>query len=138
MDWMDSSFRAGRHGSESIRRRWGGMGSTSTRSTRRFLEFARATSSWRSTSVGTRHRPRSLSLENQSSKSISPTSSSKVSQIGSRCGSLTTTKSRFCRAVRELGGAYADYLAIVAQVREYGRTHKLDLRGAARALADQP
>ncbi|TLZ69010.1 MAG: hypothetical protein E6K09_02150 [Methanobacteriota archaeon] len=42
------------------------------------------------------------------------------------------------RAVRELGGDYAEYLAIVAQVREYGRTHKLDLRGAARALADQP
>ncbi|TLZ80940.1 MAG: hypothetical protein E6K11_04135 [Methanobacteriota archaeon] len=41
------------------------------------------------------------------------------------------------RAVRELGGNYSEYLAIIAQVREYGRTHKLDLRDAARALADQ-
>ncbi len=42
------------------------------------------------------------------------------------------------RAIRELGGDYTEYLAIIAQVREYGRTHKLDLRDAARALADQP
>ena len=42
------------------------------------------------------------------------------------------------RAVRELDGDYKEYLAIIAQVREYGRTHKLDLRDAARALADQP
>jgi hypothetical protein len=42
------------------------------------------------------------------------------------------------RAVRELGGDYAEYIAVVADVREYGRTHKLDLRDAARALAAQP
>lgn len=41
------------------------------------------------------------------------------------------------RAVRQLGGDYAAYLAIIGEVREYGRVHKLDLRAAARALADQ-
>ncbi len=42
------------------------------------------------------------------------------------------------RAVRELGGDYAAYLAIVAEVREYGRAHRTDLRTAAKALANQP
>lgn len=42
------------------------------------------------------------------------------------------------RAVRELGGDYTEYVAIITAVREYGRAHKLDLRAAARILADQP
>ncbi len=42
------------------------------------------------------------------------------------------------RAVRHLGGDYAQYVAIIAEVREYGRVHGADLRNAARALADQP
>jgi hypothetical protein len=42
------------------------------------------------------------------------------------------------RAVRQHGGDYAEYLAIIEQVREFGRLHKLELRDAARALADQP
>ena len=42
------------------------------------------------------------------------------------------------RAVRHLGGDYAQYTAIIAEVREYGRMHGTDLRDAARALADQP
>ncbi len=42
------------------------------------------------------------------------------------------------RAVRHLGGDYAQYVAILAEVREYGRVHGTDLRHAAGALADQP
>jgi len=42
------------------------------------------------------------------------------------------------RAVRTLGGTFAEYVAIVAEVRDYGRVHKVDLRDAARALANQP
>jgi hypothetical protein len=42
------------------------------------------------------------------------------------------------RAVRRLGGDYADYLALVGELREYGRAHRLALRDAARALAGQP
>lgn len=42
------------------------------------------------------------------------------------------------RAVRKLGGSFAEYVAIIAEVRDYGRTHNVDLRDAARALADQP
>ena len=42
------------------------------------------------------------------------------------------------RAVRQLGGGFDEYLTIVAEVREYGRTHKLEIRDAARALANQP
>lgn len=41
------------------------------------------------------------------------------------------------RAVRHLGGDYEEYLAIIAEVRDYGRVHKLDLGAAARALSDQ-
>jgi hypothetical protein len=41
------------------------------------------------------------------------------------------------RAVRRSGGSFAEYIAIIAEVRDYGRTHDLDLRAAARALADQ-
>jgi hypothetical protein len=42
------------------------------------------------------------------------------------------------RSVRKLGGSFAEYVAIIAEVRDYGRVHKLDLRDAARSLADQP
>ncbi len=42
------------------------------------------------------------------------------------------------RAVRKHGGAYADYLALITEVRECGRSGDLGLREAARALADQP
>ncbi len=42
------------------------------------------------------------------------------------------------RAVRQQGGDYAQYVAIIAEVREYGRVHGTDLRDAARALAIQP
>jgi hypothetical protein len=41
------------------------------------------------------------------------------------------------RAVRASGGSFAEYIAIVAEVRDYGRIHKVDLRDAARALANQ-
>ena len=41
------------------------------------------------------------------------------------------------RAVRKFGGSFAEYVAIIAEVRDYGRVHKLDLRDAARSLADQ-
>jgi hypothetical protein len=40
------------------------------------------------------------------------------------------------RAVRASGGSFAEYIAIVTEVRDYGRTHKVDLRDAARALAN--
>jgi hypothetical protein len=42
------------------------------------------------------------------------------------------------RAVRKLGGSFAEYVAIIAEVRDYGRVHKMDLRDAARSLANQP
>ena len=42
------------------------------------------------------------------------------------------------RAIRQLGGRYQEYLELIAEVRDYGRAHKLDLRSAARALANQP
>jgi hypothetical protein len=42
------------------------------------------------------------------------------------------------RAVHQLGGDYAEYIVLIAEVREYGRIHRLDLRDAARALAAQP
>ena len=42
------------------------------------------------------------------------------------------------RAVRHFGGRYAEYLALIAEVRDYGSAHKMDLRAAARALANQP
>jgi len=42
------------------------------------------------------------------------------------------------RAIRHLGGRYPEYVALIAEVREYARAHKLDLRTAARALANQP
>jgi len=42
------------------------------------------------------------------------------------------------RAIRHLGGRYPEYVALIAEVREYARAHKLDLRTAARALASQP
>lgn len=41
------------------------------------------------------------------------------------------------RAVRKLGGSFAEYVAIIAEVRDFGRVHKKDLRDAARSLADQ-
>ncbi|MGQ0798343.1 MAG: hypothetical protein ACT4OI_10860 [Methanobacteriota archaeon] len=41
------------------------------------------------------------------------------------------------RAVRRNGGDYADYLAIVTEIREFGRPRKLKLEDAARALAGQ-
>ncbi len=41
------------------------------------------------------------------------------------------------RAVRKLGGSFAEYVAIVTEVRDYGRVHKMELRDAARALANQ-
>jgi hypothetical protein len=40
------------------------------------------------------------------------------------------------RATRKLDAGYDEYLAIISEVREYARTHKMDLREAARALAD--
>jgi len=42
------------------------------------------------------------------------------------------------RAVRKLGGSFAEYVAIIAEIRDYGRVHKMDLRDAARSLANQP
>lgn len=42
------------------------------------------------------------------------------------------------RAIRHLGGRYPEYVGLIAEVREYARAHKLDLRTAARALANQP
>ena len=42
------------------------------------------------------------------------------------------------RAVRQSGGSFAEYIAIIGVVRDYGRTRNLDLRAAARALADHP
>ena len=41
------------------------------------------------------------------------------------------------RAVCHLGADYEEYFAIVAEIRDYGRVHKLDLGAAARALSDQ-
>jgi hypothetical protein len=41
------------------------------------------------------------------------------------------------RAVRRHGGDYADYLAMITEVREYGRSRKLSLVEAARSLAGQ-
>jgi hypothetical protein len=41
------------------------------------------------------------------------------------------------RAVRQSGGSFAEYIAIISEVRDYGRVHKVDLREAARALANQ-
>jgi hypothetical protein len=41
------------------------------------------------------------------------------------------------RAVRKLGGSFAEYVAIIAEVRDYGRVHNVDLRDAARSLAHQ-
>ena len=41
------------------------------------------------------------------------------------------------RAVRKLGGSFAEYVAIIAEVRDYGRVHKMELRDAARSLVDQ-
>lgn len=38
------------------------------------------------------------------------------------------------RVVRRHGGDYADYLAIIADVREHARAKRMDLREAARAL----
>ena len=42
------------------------------------------------------------------------------------------------RAIRHLGGQYSEYLALITTVREYAHAHDLDLREAARALANQP
>ena len=42
------------------------------------------------------------------------------------------------RSIRHLGGQYSEYLALITTVREYARAHDLDLRQAARALANQP
>ena len=42
------------------------------------------------------------------------------------------------RAIRHLGGQYSEYLALITTVREYAHAHDLDLRQAARALANQP
>ena len=42
------------------------------------------------------------------------------------------------RAIRHLGGRYSEYLALITTVREYAHAHDLDLRQAARALANQP
>jgi hypothetical protein len=42
------------------------------------------------------------------------------------------------RAARKLGGSFAEYVAIISEVREFGRVHKMDLRDAARSLANQP
>ena len=42
------------------------------------------------------------------------------------------------RAVHKLGGSFAEYVAIIAEVRDYGRVHKMELRDAARALSGQP
>lgn len=42
------------------------------------------------------------------------------------------------RAVRKSGGSFAAYVALIAEVRDYGRTHNMDLRDAARALSNQP
>ena len=41
------------------------------------------------------------------------------------------------RAVHKLGGSFAEYIAIIAEVRDFGRVHNTDLRDAARSLADQ-
>ena len=41
------------------------------------------------------------------------------------------------RAVRHHGGSYAEYVAIIAEVREYARSHEIDLREAARAISRQ-
>jgi len=41
------------------------------------------------------------------------------------------------RAVHKLGGSFAEYVAIIAEVRDFGRVHKMDLRDAARSLANQ-
>ncbi|HKZ23746.1 MAG TPA: hypothetical protein VJ224_05015 [Thermoplasmata archaeon] len=41
------------------------------------------------------------------------------------------------RAVRKHGGLYAEYLVLITEIRDYGRTKALDLRDAARALALQ-
>ena len=42
------------------------------------------------------------------------------------------------RAVRRHGGDYADYVALIGEVREAARTKNIDLRAAAVALAGQP
>ena len=42
------------------------------------------------------------------------------------------------RAIRHLGGDYAQYQALIEEVREYGEANHIDLRLAARALASQP
>ncbi len=40
------------------------------------------------------------------------------------------------RAIRRSGGTYADYVDLMARVRERARTGKTDLRRAARSLVD--
>jgi len=40
------------------------------------------------------------------------------------------------RAVRHHGGAYADYVELMSRVRERARTEKIDMKKAARHLAD--
>ncbi len=42
------------------------------------------------------------------------------------------------RSVRRHGGGYEDYASLIMQIRETARERKLDLRGAARWLANQP
>ena len=41
------------------------------------------------------------------------------------------------RAVHKLDASFAEYIAIIAEVRDFGRVHKTDLRDAARSLANQ-
>ncbi|HEY7588879.1 MAG TPA: hypothetical protein VIB49_09085 [Thermoplasmata archaeon] len=39
------------------------------------------------------------------------------------------------RAIRDLGGTYADYVELISRVRERAQASKVDLRAAARTLA---
>lgn len=67
-----------------------------------------------------------------------PPSRSEILQEALRSRHRDPFEKALGRAVRKLGGSFAEYVAIVSEVRDYGRTHKLDLWDAARSLRGQP
>lgn len=67
-----------------------------------------------------------------------PTSRSEILREALRSRHNESFEKSLSRAVRSAGGTFAMYVALIAEVRDYGRSHHLDLRDAARALAAQP
>jgi hypothetical protein len=68
----------------------------------------------------------------------SPNTRSKILKEALRSRHQEPFEKALGRAVRTLGGTFAEYVAIIAEVRDYGRVHKVNLRDAARTLANQP